>query len=365
MPYFSIIMPVMNRPREVGRAIRSCLEQDCGDFELIVTDDGSTDNTAEVVEGFVRVDARVRLIRHAVNRGVCPARNTAARAATGAWLVQLDSDMSLMPGALSILRRHTLEAADDVGEVATCLRWDTGALSPQPTLPAGDLDFPRYLAWVDSLTVSEWFNCIRREVFEKIRWPESRAYERSFHLGLAQAWKFRIHEEVTAVYHTDAEDSICRPRDWRVAQRRMLCEAGDHAQDAEEILQRHGAALREYAPRQHFAVQYAAALSWFLAGCRRRALGRLRQCIACRPWAPQNWILAGLGLAGRRPLALAYSRMRYHFPGLMDRVRRLGSIATCTRGRIPPVATDDRAGSARQRRTRMPEVRAPEEAPVR
>src|ERR1039458_5800762 len=97
-PYFSIVIPVFNREQEVQRALSSCLVQDFQAFEVVVVDDASTDNSATVVEGLQ--DQRVRLIRHAKNRGVCPARNTGVQAAAGEWIVFLDSDDELLPGCL-------------------------------------------------------------------------------------------------------------------------------------------------------------------------------------------------------------------------------------------------------------------------
>jgi cellulose synthase/poly-beta-1,6-N-acetylglucosamine synthase-like glycosyltransferase len=66
-PTVSVIIPTYNRAHLVGRAIRSVLNQTFQDFEIIVVDDGSTDNTEEVVKGFN--DPRIRYIRHEENRG--------------------------------------------------------------------------------------------------------------------------------------------------------------------------------------------------------------------------------------------------------------------------------------------------------
>lgn len=86
----SIIMPAYNAERYVGQAIQSCIEQSYPDFELIVVDDSSTDNTCEIVEGFR--DSRVRLIRQDSNQGPGPARNRAIEVSGGEWLTVLDAD---------------------------------------------------------------------------------------------------------------------------------------------------------------------------------------------------------------------------------------------------------------------------------
>src|SRR5450432_320321 len=108
-PYFSIVIPLFNREKEVLRALKSCLAQDFQAFEVVVVDDASTDQSATVVEDLQ--DKRVRLIRHAKNRGVCPARNTGVEAAAGKWIVFLDSDDELLPG---FLKRSFEMTADPV-----------------------------------------------------------------------------------------------------------------------------------------------------------------------------------------------------------------------------------------------------------
>ncbi|HET7694289.1 MAG TPA: glycosyltransferase [Vicinamibacterales bacterium] len=91
MPAVSIIMPAYNVAPYIASAIRSALVQTYTDFELIVVDDGSKDNTAEIVKSLMREDGRIRLVQQA-NRGLAGARNTALRAARGEMLALLDSD---------------------------------------------------------------------------------------------------------------------------------------------------------------------------------------------------------------------------------------------------------------------------------
>jgi glycosyltransferase involved in cell wall biosynthesis len=79
-------------------AIRSVLAQDFADFELVIVDDGSTDDTRQVVEGFA--DPRVRYC-YRPNGGLSAARNTGARAARGALLTFLDDDDRFADGALA------------------------------------------------------------------------------------------------------------------------------------------------------------------------------------------------------------------------------------------------------------------------
>lgn len=97
----SIIIRTYNRGYIIGEAIQSALRQTYDDFEIIVVDDGSSDDTAAVVERF-RSD-KIRYIRHDRNRGVSAAGNTGIRAARGELVAHLDSDDIWSPDLLAKL----------------------------------------------------------------------------------------------------------------------------------------------------------------------------------------------------------------------------------------------------------------------
>lgn len=96
MPEVSVIIPAYNAGRYVGAAIQSVLAQTHRDFEILVVDDGSEDDTAAVVEAF---GAPVRLLRQA-NAGVSEARNHGLRVATGRYVAFLDADDTWFPEKL-------------------------------------------------------------------------------------------------------------------------------------------------------------------------------------------------------------------------------------------------------------------------
>src|SRR5690242_2033878 len=96
MPRFSVVVPTYNRAATLPRAIDSVLAQSVDDFELIVVDDGSTDDTDAVLEHF---GDRVRVVVQA-NAGVSAARNAGAAISQAEWLVFLDSDDELVADAL-------------------------------------------------------------------------------------------------------------------------------------------------------------------------------------------------------------------------------------------------------------------------
>jgi glycosyltransferase involved in cell wall biosynthesis len=90
-PLVSILVPVRNGERLVGRTLASAQAQSYGALEIIVVDDGSTDGTAAVIEALAARDPRIRLFRRA-NAGVSASRNFAASHARGSMLAPLDAD---------------------------------------------------------------------------------------------------------------------------------------------------------------------------------------------------------------------------------------------------------------------------------
>ena len=98
-PKISVIIPLYNKEKIVERSVNSVLSQSFKNFELIIVDDGSTDNSFEIVNNIK--DDRIRLMRQE-NGGPSKARNTGAKRACGEWIVFLDADDELLPCALKV-----------------------------------------------------------------------------------------------------------------------------------------------------------------------------------------------------------------------------------------------------------------------
>jgi len=94
----SVIIPTYNRADFIGRAIQSVLNQTYQNFEIIVVDDGSTDNTEEAVRGFK--DPRIIYLGQKENQGTSSTKNTGIKAAKGKYIAFLDDDDQWLPEKL-------------------------------------------------------------------------------------------------------------------------------------------------------------------------------------------------------------------------------------------------------------------------
>ena len=97
----TIIIPAYNAGKYIGDCLKSCLVQTYEDFEVVVVDDGSTDNTYDVIMSFEK-DMRIVPVRFEENKGFVAARNQAIRQAHGDFIIPIDSDDMLTPRSLEV-----------------------------------------------------------------------------------------------------------------------------------------------------------------------------------------------------------------------------------------------------------------------
>ena len=129
-PLVSVLIPTFNRAHYVGDAVHSALSQTLTDIEVVVVDDGSSDDTAGRLA--IVADPRLRVIRHDRNRGIPATRNTALSAATGRYIAWLDSDDIARPHRLAE-QVSFLDNNPAVAMVGAC----AGKLRPDGTRKAG------------------------------------------------------------------------------------------------------------------------------------------------------------------------------------------------------------------------------------
>jgi glycosyltransferase involved in cell wall biosynthesis len=116
-PRVSVVMAVYNGEAFVEGAVKSVLEQDFTDFELVVVDDCSTDATRAILDSFR--DDRIRAIQNTSNMGQTASLNIGVRAARGDFIARIDADDLYLPGKL----RKQLEYMESHPDVAACGTW--------------------------------------------------------------------------------------------------------------------------------------------------------------------------------------------------------------------------------------------------
>ena len=111
----SVILPTYNGGRFISRAIKSVLAQEYSDFELLIIDDGSTDNTSAVVSPFLAQDSRIHYIRNERNLGLQKTLNVGLKMAQGEYVARIDDDDEwVAPDKLSRQVRFLDEHSDYV-----------------------------------------------------------------------------------------------------------------------------------------------------------------------------------------------------------------------------------------------------------
>lgn len=142
-PKISVIVPVYNAERWLGRCIDSILAQTFTDFELLLIDDGSRDSSGDICDRYAAADPRVRVF-HKPNGGVSSARNLGLDNARGSWITFVDADDWLAPDALQTVADYSNQKGTDI---ISCGFWSVtkNQVSPVeiPSLRNGKVPFMR------------------------------------------------------------------------------------------------------------------------------------------------------------------------------------------------------------------------------
>jgi glycosyltransferase involved in cell wall biosynthesis len=172
MPEISIILPAYNSVDFIGQTIASICAQDFADWELVVVNDGSTDDTSAAIRGR---DPRFVLIEQA-NAGIAAARNSGLRAARGRYIAFIDHDDYWHPQKLSAQLRafHANPRAGIVYGQFELWNPDQAPRFPDDELDATRID-PRLSGWIyHRLLLTNWVlfstALFRREVFDRVGW---------------------------------------------------------------------------------------------------------------------------------------------------------------------------------------------------
>ena len=185
MPEISVVIPVYNTAKFLAQSLDSIVRQTFADFEAIIVDDGSTDNSIDIARDYASRDGRFRILQQE-NKGLSEARNTGINVACGEWITFVDSDDMIAPAFFETLLNAAKAAHADIacgGKVSFCDTQDV-------EVPAGQCSAPpkaRILAPEDALAnalfqndspdYSAWGKLYSAKLWQKRRFPPGKFFE--------------------------------------------------------------------------------------------------------------------------------------------------------------------------------------------
>lgn len=202
----SVVMPARNRAATIGRALESVAAQTVPVAEVIIVDDASSDDTAQVAERFASRFARLEVIRLPVNGGAPRARNLAIARARGDWVALLDSDDAWHPEKLA---KQIALTAPEVSAVFTNFRFVGGPDDGCATHVAGEVTLRDLTE--ENLLGGSSTALVRRTVLERVGafdpvLPSCQDWD--LWLKLARVGTLKVCAEPLTIYHVDGANRI-------------------------------------------------------------------------------------------------------------------------------------------------------------
>jgi glycosyltransferase involved in cell wall biosynthesis len=291
----SVILPTYNRGDLIGRAIQSVLAQTYRDFELIIVDDGSTDNTEEVVRTFD--DRCIRYLKYPKNRGVAAARNTGIKMAGGSYIAFQDSDDEWLPPKLE--KQMALFDQDKEGNLGMVLcerLWIRGHRQVREAPRADQLNYKKLLSYLGAYVVATPQYLLKRDVTEpELYFDENlRAYE---------DWDFMVR--ISRICRLDyVKEALIKSYEQR---RRHFMEAVANSVTARDALFRKYVNELRARPRALSLSYQFQAVNIGILGQMARMRNQLKTAVRAYPWNPVPYFLLAASLSGRRGFQLLLS----------------------------------------------------------
>ena len=176
----SIVVPVYNVEPYVERCIKSLCGQEHKNLEIILIDDGSTDNSGNICDSWKEIDTRIKVV-HQKNGGLAAARNTGIEIATGDYICFVDSDDEVSPHYVSGMLKVALESEADIVKCQFQLfesehcQFDVEAETIE--VIDGREALRRMCTGLSVSYVTVWNKLYRGNLFSTIRYPEGKIYE--------------------------------------------------------------------------------------------------------------------------------------------------------------------------------------------
>jgi glycosyltransferase involved in cell wall biosynthesis len=194
-PFFSIVMPVYNREKLIGIAVESVLQQTFVDWELIIIDDGSTDNTKDIIKGFK--DERIKY-HYQVNQERSIARNNGISKAKGEFICFLDSDDYYLNNHLQSLHDFILKRNCEIALYATGANVDRGSERIKLKLYEDTSVHPVRQIFYHKLDMNT--TCTHNSIFLRFKFDPSLTIGEDTHLWLRIVLNFPFYQ--VPVYST-------------------------------------------------------------------------------------------------------------------------------------------------------------------
>lgn len=162
MPKFTILIPSFNREKYLEQSILSCLNQNFKSFELIISDDNSSDNTELMVAKYITQDKRIKYFKHDINKGMMQNFEEALCYVTGEYVIILGADDGLMPDSLS-----EIASIIDSDSTIDVLTWPTPAFFYAGTkMKTSQIVVPRICSQSISTKKYSTYDFIKRQSVE-------------------------------------------------------------------------------------------------------------------------------------------------------------------------------------------------------
>jgi len=203
-PKISIITPTFNRARYIAKAIKSVQDQILDNWELIVVDDGSTDDTESIVRGFMEKDGRISYFKNEKNLGIAKTRNRGVAFAKADYVAMLDSDDAWatpdkLAKQLSFFEHN--KKLGIVGTNASFMNENSKAVGKHTNLPVDDAGIRQTELYRNILMQSGLL--IKKEAIEKAGGYDSRftiCDDHDLWLKIGKNWQFMILPSIDLAY---------------------------------------------------------------------------------------------------------------------------------------------------------------------
>ena len=300
-PLFSIVVPMFNRADTIERCLDSICNQDFAGYEVMIVDDASVDDSKARCMRHLS-DPRFKLIECDVNRGFSPARNLGVDRAVAPWVIFLDSDDELLPGALARMSEAVERTPETLHALWFRCRLDDGDTTPPVVPRMTEWGYEGYLQFLEQTAhqARDMIRCVRRECFEVVRYPDSRMQMTKYHLDFALRFRSRMFPDVLRLYHQDAGERLVtnvraldRPgRDAALLSNRKKIFLQDSADGFDALMREHGEALRVWAPTMYLDYLRRAAVTAIGARRGRSARRHAFRLLQLRPESVGAWRIA-------------------------------------------------------------------------